>query len=71
MNMKDTVLCDVRRLGKYSPERVKPRQIIVTLQSVWSVRKALASASLLKNYEYPVFLSAALTHKQADIENKI
>ena len=40
-----------RRLGKFDPTRLKPRQILVKFSDSYTVKKMLARSSMLKLYE--------------------
>ncbi len=45
----NTTVENVRRLGKFDKERLKPRSVLVTVPNCWDALKILAKASKKRN----------------------
>ena len=62
---------NIFRAGKFHPEKSRPRSLIVKFRNVWTVRKILAKASLLKNFGSAVFISKSLNESERRTERSI
>lgn len=63
---------NIRRLGKLDAKRERPRTILVTLKSIWDVRKILAKSGALRKFEtWKVYLSPSLNAKDQELERRI
>lgn len=67
----DGNIINVRRLGKFSTELVRPRPILLNLNNEWFMRKALAKSHLLSDYCLPIYLKKFLSSADRAIEKKI
>ena len=64
-------ISQVRRLGKFDPDRSRPRTVLLTVSNIWEARKVLAKAPSLKSFEtWKVFLSPSLGPKYLATEQK-
>ena len=61
LGVDSATISDHHRLGKFSTDRSRPRDILITLTSVWDVKKILASAHKLKTFKDKIFVSAGLS----------
>lgn len=59
------------RLGKFVKDARRPRSILVKFTSEWAARKCLAKSHLLKNFEYPIFVSKSLSKEEVIQEKTI
>ena len=71
----ETNISFIERIGK--PRRVSiseqpsPRTALVTVSTSWDAKRILDCAHLLKNFKSRVYISAALTKQEKEIENEL
>ena len=67
----DASIPSVCRLGKKVEGRSRPRTLLVTLNTEWSVRKLLTKARNLKQYTSPIFMSRMLSPEDHEKEKAV
>ena len=55
LDVDSATISDHHRLGKFSTDRSRPRDILITLTSIWGIKKILASAHKLKTFKDKIF----------------
>ena len=69
LEISDASINDCQRMGKHKEN--SNRKLLVTLNSVWSVRKILANSYKLKDFKDKVFLSPGLSPIDTQIEQQL
>lgn len=69
LELPDMLISDLRRLGKFSPDRSRP--VLVKFSHVWEVRKLISLARNLKNYSLKILIFPELCNQDKQKEKQI
>lgn len=71
IGLADLHIDDMHRIGKFDKDNNLNRPLKVTLTSVWDKRKLVASASKLKNFSVPVYITSVLSPSEQTTQNAL